>query len=780
MKRLWLAIAAIVALGVIAPLLPLEIFRPSIERALERALNRRVEVGNAHLTLFTGPGLSIESVTIHEDPRAGIEPFAYMDTLDAGLDWMALLHGRLRLASLHLGDATINLVKTDNGPWNFQYLLNPDLRFAGSARAEANPGSGHPPSESIPSIRMRGGRVNLKFGPTKSVLYFDDADLDVSSDDGAMELRFSGAPKRTDRSAQDFGHFFVRGTARPTPQGQQLDLRAELEPSSLDGVAHLFDQRGFNIQGVVALEAQLSGLPSNLKVTGQLQFDDIHRWDLLPQRGGRWRLDYQGSLDLSGEKLALASTETVDSPLAVQFQAWNLLTSPQWRADMELKEAPLGTFVEVARHMGAAIPEKLTVHGSVSGAVCYQPEIGFSGSLRMQESEFSLPDLPLLKAETVPVVMDGQRVSFGPAEIDSDDNQTAQAEGSFTFGQALDVKITTRGLKTEDARVFGLPDVPLMSQVSRGTWRGWMRYRLAAGEKPVWSGEYDLQNARVAVDGIADPLRIQSASVSADGQRLVVSRIKAKVGDVAFSGDYRWEPKASRPHQFRLVVEEANADEIQRLVRPVLARSSGGFFSRTLRLGAPEPVPEWLVKRRAAGTIAVRSLNFGDTRLTVNTASLIWDGVSVKLSGIDGALDDSPVHGSLLLDLSNRTPRYCFEGKLEDFAYKGGRLDFSGRVESFGTGTDLLAGLRANGTFRGRSIQFTPETEFRSVAGGFELTAGAGGLRWKLSELEIAEGADIYSGAGGTQPDGKLALDLSSRGRQVRYLGSLVTLAGQP
>jgi hypothetical protein len=69
----------------------------------------------------------------------------------------------------------------------------------------------------LPAIKMRGGRVNFKFADTKSVLYFDDTDLEVApGEGGAVELRFSGVPSRTDQGAQNFGHFYVRGTATPS------------------------------------------------------------------------------------------------------------------------------------------------------------------------------------------------------------------------------------------------------------------------------------------------------------------------------------------------------------------------------------------------------------------------------------------------------------------------------------------------------------------------------------------------------------------------------------
>ncbi len=100
---------------------------------------------------------------------------------------------------------------------------------------------------------MRAGRVNFKFGDTKSVLYFNDADFDVSSaGDGSVELRFSGEPSRTDRSAQNFGHFFVRGEWT----GQRWNMKVELERSALAELAQLLNRRDFGLHGIVAFEAR--------------------------------------------------------------------------------------------------------------------------------------------------------------------------------------------------------------------------------------------------------------------------------------------------------------------------------------------------------------------------------------------------------------------------------------------------------------------------------------------------------------------------------------------
>lgn len=234
-RRWWITALALVAVAAAAPFFPAELFRAPIQRALERELGRKVDIGAVHFTLFPSwtpaPGFTLDEVTIHEDPRAGIEPFAYVDSLGATVRVLSLFRRKLEFRSLNLGGQTVdvNMVKTQAGPWNFQFLLE---------RASLD-GSGSS-VRTMPALRMRGGRVNFKFGDTKSVFYFDDADLDIApNSDGSLDLRFGGAPARTDQSAQNFGRFFINGAA--APGNRKLDFKVELERSSLEETMRLFD-----------------------------------------------------------------------------------------------------------------------------------------------------------------------------------------------------------------------------------------------------------------------------------------------------------------------------------------------------------------------------------------------------------------------------------------------------------------------------------------------------------------------------------------------------------
>jgi hypothetical protein len=752
-----LAILAVIVAGV--PYLPASLFQPAIIRALERGLGRKVEVGEVHLSLFGMPGFTVDDVTIHEDPRAGIEPFAYVSSLGADVSLLALLHRKLEFSTIRLGDASINLVKTDAGPWNFQFLLGSPAAAAGG----------------IPAIKMRTGRVNFKFGDTKSLFYFNDADLAVSpGSDGSVEIRFGGSPARTDRSAQSFGQFFVRGNWVPGDghgKEPRLNLNVELERSSIEEVLKLTDTNGFSVHGIVAMEAQITGPASDLDVTGDFELDEIHRGDLPLQKGGAWKQRYQGTLDLRGEKLTLKTVaDTPKPPVAIEFRASDYLRVPTWQVSAGFHEMPLAKLVDVARRLGAPLPDTLTAEGALSGSVAYTISSGFDGNLEVGAASLVLPDLPPLRAESLEVTVQDGAARLDPAMIQVGETDKAQVEASYSSigDSGFDLKLSTKALSVADTRSFGMKAIPLLEHTPQGTWRGWARYH--AGD---WTGEYELLNAKVSVDGLAEPLLIQSTAVSLTGNRAVANRLKAKIGDIAFTGDYRWEPTAARPHKFRLHVEEADLAELNRLLAPTLVRQSG--LLETLRIGS-STIPDWLKDRRAEATVSIGKLDLGDRAAHVETARMVWDQGKVRFEDIQGLLEESPVKGTLTINLEGRAPQYHFKGEMDNVAYKGGLVDFEGTADADGSGLQLAATGRAEGTFKARSVSFAPDADFRTAAGRFELKNAL----WKLSNMELTQGTDSLTGSGASQPDGRMVLELvTARNKQVRYSGTMMA-SGQP
>jgi len=274
-----------------------------IRGGLEAALGRKVEIGEVRFDLLTGPGFSIRKVVIHEDPALGHEPFVYVESLQARVRFLPLLAGRLEFASLRLEDTSVNLMKTDipaapaqpppnTARWNFTRILRPEV-FA-----------------SLPEVHVRSGRINFKFGDTKSVFYFTEAEADLSPPNrsgGDWQVRFSGVPARTDRTTRGFGSLVAKGRWRQSRDGGYLDMNLALERSAIPEIITLISGRDPGIHGLVSARARLSGPVDNLQLTGRLNVQEVHRWDLMPPKGDDWPFDFSGRLNVPGQKLEMES-----------------------------------------------------------------------------------------------------------------------------------------------------------------------------------------------------------------------------------------------------------------------------------------------------------------------------------------------------------------------------------------------------------------------------------------------------------------------------------------
>ena len=85
LKLAGVAAGALLVAGLAVPYLGADSYGDRLRGSLERALggSRRVEIGKVHFSLFEGPGFSVDSVVIHEDPAIGAEPIVYIQESSA-------------------------------------------------------------------------------------------------------------------------------------------------------------------------------------------------------------------------------------------------------------------------------------------------------------------------------------------------------------------------------------------------------------------------------------------------------------------------------------------------------------------------------------------------------------------------------------------------------------------------------------------------------------------------------------------------------------------------
>jgi len=774
-RSLLIALFIVVAFGVAAPFLRADRLRPRIQAALEAALNRPVTLGAVHLNLFTGPGFTVDDVQIDDDPAAGIEPFAHVESMQARIRWTSLFAGKLAFSSLRLDTPSVNVVRMPSGPWNIQPLL------------DHRPQSGAPHRRAIPDIQIRGGRIDFKFGDTKSVFYISDADVDVyANENGDVVIRFSGAPARTDQAAQTFGELTARGLLQTGANGEdQLSMGLHLDRTAISELTRLFHGSDIGVHGFVLANAKLAGPLSKIAITGDLNISDVHRWDLMPSPGEGWTLNCRGLLDLNGHHLELATLDTPATtpaqpdPVSVEFRLDDYLAAPKWSGSLQFRGLPAASLVETARHFGAPFPPGVQVEGKVEGSIGYSSQSGVGGQLTLASAAVKFPQGGSAQFDLAQVQIADGKVVLAPSDIEMEDGQSAQLEGEYAFDNThAAFRIATRQLTVGAAHLFEAAPIPLIEQLRQGAWKGWISYEKTAENPAVWSGQYELQNAVVEIPGIASPVRIASASVQMNGDGIQLTRMHGRAGTVKFDGEYRYQATALHPHRLRLNIPELQIADAERLILPALRRTQG-FLARTFRL-RDQPLPKWLAERDADITVQVPGLMNGESLLGELRAHAVWRGASINVSNVDWRMEDTHASGKMAVNLAKAEPAYQLNGAMENFDYRSGQLDVDGEFTTSGIGAELLLNLRSKGTFEGRGIVLAPDAEMRVVSGAYRVAAANGIPRLLLSNVQVSQGADTLVGQGSSQPDGHLVLELTSGRRQVRLTGMLLPVHPDP
>ena len=755
LKILAILILLIVAAGIGAPYFGADYFHTRIEHALESALGRKVAIDKTHYSLFTGPGFTIHKVVVEEDPRIGIEPFAQVPELAARIDLLSLLTGKMEFSSLRLVDPEINFSRADDGTWNVQLFLD---------RA---------PAKTLPPISIRSGHLHVKIGDRKSVIYLGDTDAEINhGSDGRVRIAVTGEAYRSDRQAQGLSRLALRGNYLPATSGRgRVELDVELERTQVQDLVKLFDARDLGLKGFVESQAHLSGPVDQVAVRGQFKTSELASRLFLPSAGSG-ALPYEGKINFVDARAELSSIGANNAPIAIHMEARNFLRDPDWEAEMKLKELTVPAALDLAKNFGIALPAGMDIQGKLQGALKFDKTDGANGDFELVDGVIQLPAGGKLDGESLKFDVQGPGVRLLLRTPVTETASKLDVEGHYDLEtKTTALSVTSRGIKIAETRkMFG--PLPLLEHFTDGEWRGTLRY-IAPGDAapPAWNGQLEVVQAQVDVPGLAGPVTL-SFPASVEGSRAIVRSFKGTVGTMAVTGNYRYEPSALRPHRVNLVVPAASLVEIEKVFKPTLLRG-GGLLARTFRLGRA-PVPDWLHERRLEGTISIGTLQAGDWTCKSAQAKIQWNGTSVTLATITGTIEDATIAGEATIDLTGAAPTYAATGTLGDLEYRGGRLTLKGKLASQGAGDQVVANAKAEGTFEGTEIRFSPDNLLDHTTGTFELIFPGGVPKTKLSNVEVSQGPDTYQGQGGTQSDGRVALDLTSGPKQLRVIGTLL------
>lgn len=763
-RRYWLlAILALLIAALYVPRISADRYRDSVRAALEKGLGRHVELSEVRFRLLPTPGIKITNVIISEDPSIGAEPVAYVNELLAVPRISSLFGGPLAFASVDLGDASVTLTRVDTPRggvnWNFGSLLRRRTLAA------------------FPSIHMRDGRIDFKFGDTKSLFYLLHTDVDLwppDSADGAWTLRVHADPARTDRPAGNgFGSFVARGQWMRRNNTTILDVK--LEQSELGDMLTLFNGSDTGIHGDVFGDAHLAGPLNRIGVTGRLAIADIHGWNQTPPGGSPWRFAIGGVINAPGQIIDLdARAAASPTPLNVRYRVTDYLRRPRWGVTVNVNHFPLAPVPDIARNLGYPVPPDFRFDGVVDGAVGYSPTDGsprMDGTLNLSNVTFSVARTPPLHIPGAKLDFSGSTVKLEAAAVANEARETAAIAGSYdAAADGLDIQLSSDGMSIASlSRQISVARIPLLGDATSGIWKGALRYtRDAAGENSGWTGDLNLQDADIPFEAFAQPLHVISADATIDGEGLSLKHVNLSAGGIEAQGEYRYDAGALRPHKFHITVPAASGSALEKLLMPTLHR--GNFLTYAFNFGrAPEP--GWLRNMKADGTIQAARLDLGGN-FTKLRARVIWDGTEVQLAGLETQFGDAAFKGSAKVHLAGRQPRYEIAGKLTGVAWHGGVIGADGSLATSGTGSALLANMRAKGSFEGQNVD-----DYDSVAGIFEWAWDVRAPKLRMPQLTLRSGTTTYAGSAEIGDDGRVIMSVNDGTKRVSASSALKPVA---
>jgi hypothetical protein len=397
---------------------------------LAAAFGRPVEVGRYNFSLWTGPVLEAQSVTVGEDSRFGSEYFVRADSLRVRLRWLSLLRGHLALGTLSLSQPSLNVVRNSSGDWNLgEWLPHSSSRGNGS-NATTKGNSGALPFE---RIEFDGGRVNFKRGNEKLPFAFINVNGSVTAESGGRwRMDLQATPWRVSTLIQKAGEVHVSGRLGGTSSRLlPAVLDATWTGTSISDALRLARGDDFGIRGNLAVTLSARTTNGEWNVQTRAEMRQVHRWNL-PLRPDNPDLNFLGDIRVNPEtsNLQLISG-TLEAPHSNARLSGRLAWQDSAAPGAKPLAAPRVELSNAVIDLGDALAWLRAFHAGVSDRIDLRGSANVSGSL----SEWP-PRVQGVSILTGGAALTGLAfpVRLGPVDLDYDPNHFSMSPAVITVG----------------------------------------------------------------------------------------------------------------------------------------------------------------------------------------------------------------------------------------------------------------------------------------------------------------------------------------------------------
>jgi len=802
--RVYLAIAVVLALGfLVPPSINLNQFRARLSESLSRSLGRQVSIQDVRLRLLPLPGFTFRQLRISDSDEFGAEPILQTGGEEsvATLRLTSLWRGRLEIASLSLTQASLNLVRSADGRWNLEPLINRAVQVPSAPTTKKKPEA----RARFPYIETKESRINFKFGAEKKPFTLSDAEFALwLPTENRWNVRLQAVPLRTDNSISDTGVIQISGSFDRANQFTDTPFHLQLswehpEVNAITQIAHGTDP---GWRGAVDLYAEFKGTPADFTAKLDTSIEEFRRYDIARTTPFNLRVSCENRFRAQVvesdriHQLDFSCKAPFDAGvLSAEGELHPLGGSQDFRVRLVASQLPFSAFLRAVLHTKSSLPDDLNGNGVIDGSWSIERRgaspVVWNGALTLTRatlrSRVLEPELVLPRSLVV---------AFEPPAATSSSSGPSRKDTAPAFSRAVlaPLAVDLGG----DAEISAVLDSEGYRLSVNGPveWRRLLQVARAIGLRPpqsdvrgsgVLEAEYfgqwhqfqppavvalaQIRSAIVSLRGFSEPLRISGGTLHFDADTFGADKLAGNFPRSrfeflgSFSGSRRCERYWLCDVSFSLDAPELRESTMRELLTVPNSQVSLPFFNSGRGFEA-----RWLLEVPSSGTINAQHLTVQKLHADTVNARLEVAAGKLTVHHVSGEVFGGHYSGQWTLDFSGKTPAISAEGKIQRLRFDElnaaldqhagvGTVDLTFRLAMAGTTADKLASTATgSGTFLWRNGEVRTALPDEDRLQPIAFTSWSG--RFQVGKQRIAlENTNMTSASGIRQVSGEVSFN---------------------
>jgi AsmA protein len=651
MRRVVVALIVIILIVLGVLLLPrfadVNNYRPQIEARLRERLGRDVSLGPMTLSLFP-LGFRAENVVISELPEFSTgQPFAEIQTFYVRPQFWPLLHKEIRIKSLQLQGAKLELVRSVQGIWNF---------------ADVQGHTSQNKSYSLDQMKLYDGQIAVTdMQQHRPRAVYDHIDLILN--DFAPDKSFSidahahmpGAGKETIALAGKVGPLQKDVVSIPFQGNLKLNQVSLAELRQFAKIEALVDSNAM-LTGDADIKTDAGVITSK----GTINATDVQLRGVNMGYPINADYDVSASLNDGSTEIRKANLKLGQTPISVEG---SVKRQPSSVIDLKVQSsnAPISDVARLAAAFGTAFHTAMDVSGQMNINVHAQGPLNkptLDGQVAAHKLRVSGGDL------REPVQIDDIEVALSPDTIRSNDftakTGRTSVTGQFTLSQyasnapQLQARMNTGNAELGEllriARAYRIESVEGLTGSGSITMDVTATGPLNKADQLIFSGNGALRNASISSASMAKPLEIRTADLRFNANGVAIDNVDVSLGQTSARGNLTARNFSAPNVQFSFAANHVNVAEWEQMLQPAQhPRSSQSIFTRMTGSGTV-----------TVQTVVYDQLTLNDVRSTVN-----FDNGIVTMKPITAGLYNGHQVGTVVMNLRTRPITYTVDSSLE-------------------------------------------------------------------------------------------------------------------